>query len=117
MCPPELKLADGGKGVLKAIGRRIIPPEVRLPDDFQIVKVQAPPAPVEAKKSAPAPAPAAAPAPAPVEAKKSDLDQLLESEVSAAEPKPAAEVPVEGVAEDAPLPEAKVDSEPCAKEE
>src|SRR3712207_6967620 len=26
--PPELKLADGGKGVLKAIGRRIIPPEV-----------------------------------------------------------------------------------------
>jgi asparagine synthase (glutamine-hydrolysing) len=28
MCPPELKLADGGKGVLKAIGRRVIPPEV-----------------------------------------------------------------------------------------
>ncbi|SNS80620.1 asparagine synthase (glutamine-hydrolysing) [Geodermatophilus saharensis] len=27
-CPPELKLADGGKGVLKALGRRIIPPEV-----------------------------------------------------------------------------------------
>src|SRR3954449_10445594 len=27
-CPSELKLADGGKGVLKAIGRRIIPPEV-----------------------------------------------------------------------------------------
>ena len=27
-CPPEYKLADGGKGVLKAIGRRIIPPEV-----------------------------------------------------------------------------------------
>ncbi|MGY1744700.1 N-acetylglutaminylglutamine amidotransferase [Blastococcus sp. SYSU D00695] len=27
-CPPELKLADGGKGVLKAIGRRIIPSEV-----------------------------------------------------------------------------------------
>jgi asparagine synthase (glutamine-hydrolysing) len=27
-CPPELKLADGGKGVLKAIGRRIVPPEV-----------------------------------------------------------------------------------------
>src|SRR3954447_8453406 len=26
-CPPELKLADGGKGVLKAIGRRIIPAE------------------------------------------------------------------------------------------
>src|SRR3954452_10502842 len=28
MCPPELKLAEGGKGVLKALGRRIIPPEV-----------------------------------------------------------------------------------------
>jgi asparagine synthase (glutamine-hydrolysing) len=27
-CPPELKLADGGKGVLKAIGRRIMPAEV-----------------------------------------------------------------------------------------
>jgi asparagine synthase (glutamine-hydrolysing) len=27
-CPPELKLADGGKGVLKAIGRRIVPSEV-----------------------------------------------------------------------------------------
>jgi asparagine synthase (glutamine-hydrolysing) len=26
--PPELKLADGGKGVLKAIGRRTIPTEV-----------------------------------------------------------------------------------------
>jgi asparagine synthase (glutamine-hydrolysing) len=27
-CPPELKLADGGKGVLKAIGRRIMPAQV-----------------------------------------------------------------------------------------
>ena len=27
-CPPELKLAQGGKGVLKEIGRRIVPPEV-----------------------------------------------------------------------------------------
>jgi asparagine synthase (glutamine-hydrolysing) len=27
-CPPELKLAEGGKGVLKRIGRRVIPPEV-----------------------------------------------------------------------------------------
>ncbi|GAB3347885.1 N-acetylglutaminylglutamine amidotransferase [Modestobacter lapidis] len=27
-CPPELKLAQDGKGVLKSIGRRIIPPEV-----------------------------------------------------------------------------------------
>lgn len=27
-CPPELKAADGGKGVLKAIGRRLLPTEV-----------------------------------------------------------------------------------------
>jgi len=28
LCPPELKLAGGGKGVLKAIGRRMIPAKV-----------------------------------------------------------------------------------------
>ncbi|MFE6847332.1 N-acetylglutaminylglutamine amidotransferase [Streptomyces sp. NPDC057686] len=27
-CPPQLKLAQGGKGVLKDIGRKILPPEV-----------------------------------------------------------------------------------------
>ena len=27
-CPPELKLAQGGKGVLKEIGRRVLPAEV-----------------------------------------------------------------------------------------
>ncbi|GAB1339557.1 N-acetylglutaminylglutamine amidotransferase [Streptomyces sp. E-15] len=27
-CPPELKLADGGKGVLKDAGRKLLPPEV-----------------------------------------------------------------------------------------
>ncbi|MFI8091256.1 N-acetylglutaminylglutamine amidotransferase [Streptomyces sp. NPDC086080] len=27
-CPPELKLADGGKGVLKAAGRRVLPRQV-----------------------------------------------------------------------------------------
>ena len=27
-CPPELKLAQGGKGILKEIGRRIVPAEV-----------------------------------------------------------------------------------------
>jgi asparagine synthase (glutamine-hydrolysing) len=27
-CPPELKLAQDGKGVLKEIGRRVVPPEV-----------------------------------------------------------------------------------------
>ncbi len=121
---PAIDLVDKGYSVaVKKLGVigcqvRIIPPEVRLPDDFQIVQLQAPPAP-EVKKSAPAPAPApaAAPAAAPAEAKKSDLDQLLESESSATEPKPAAEVPVESVAESAPLPEAKVDSEPSAKVE
>lgn len=119
---PAIDLVDKGYSVaVKKLGVigcqvRIIPPEVRLPDDFQIVQLQAPPAP-EVKKSAPAPAPVAAPAPAPAKAKKSDLDQLLESESSATEPKPAAEVPVESVAESAPLPEAKVDSEPSAKVE
>jgi small subunit ribosomal protein S3 len=120
---PAIDLVDKGYSVaVKKLGVigcqvRIIPPEVRLPDDFQIVPQQAPPAP-EAKKSAPAPAPAPAPAAAPAEAKKSDLDQLLESESTAAEPKPAL-IPAkaEGVAEDAPLPEEKVDSEPRAKVE
>lgn len=27
-CPPELKLAEGGKGILKRVGRKVIPPEV-----------------------------------------------------------------------------------------
>ncbi|WP_369194329.1 N-acetylglutaminylglutamine amidotransferase [Streptomyces djakartensis] len=27
-CPPELKLADGGKGILKAVGRKVLPREV-----------------------------------------------------------------------------------------
>ncbi|MFF8973929.1 N-acetylglutaminylglutamine amidotransferase [Streptomyces sp. NPDC014995] len=27
-CPPDLKLADGGKGVLKEAGRKLLPPEV-----------------------------------------------------------------------------------------
>ncbi|WP_037679220.1 N-acetylglutaminylglutamine amidotransferase [Streptomyces griseus] len=27
-CPPDLKLADGGKGILKAVGRGVLPPEV-----------------------------------------------------------------------------------------
>lgn len=83
---PAIDLVDKGYSVaVKKLGVigcqvRIIPPDVRLPDDFQIEKLQAPPAPVEEK-----PAPAAAPpAPAPVaEEKKSDLDQLLESESGA----------------------------------
>ena len=118
---PAIDLVDKGYSVaVKKLGVigcqvRIIPPDVRLPDDFQIVKIPVAPAP------APAPAPAATPAPAPaatsapVEEKKSDLDQLLESEPNAAEVKPA---PLdEGVAEDAPLAEEKADSEPRAKVE
>jgi small subunit ribosomal protein S3 len=123
---PAIDLVDKGYSVaVKKLGVigcqvRIIPPDVRLPDDFQIEKPQAPPAP--APTTAPAPAPAPAPAAAPVVEKKSDLDQLLESEPGQAEVKPAPldEAPVardEGVAEDAPLPEEKADSEPCAKEE
>ncbi len=121
---PAIDLVDRGYSVaVKKLGVigcqvRIIPPDVRLPDDFQIEKPPAPPAPAPTVAPAPAPAPAAAPA---VE-KKSDLDQLLESEPGMAEVKPAPldEAPVakdEGVAEDAPLPEEKADSEPCAKEE
>jgi|WetSurMetagenome_2_1015567.scaffolds.fasta_scaffold10287_5 small subunit ribosomal protein S3 len=124
---PAIELVDKGYSVaVKKLGVigcqvRIISPDVRLPDDFRI---EAPPAaaPVEEPKpakapSAPAPAPAAAPAPE----KKSDLDQLLESEpAAAAAPSPLDEPSAkvsEGVAEDAPLPEEKADSEPCAKEE
>jgi small subunit ribosomal protein S3 len=121
---PAIDLVDKGYSVaVKKLGVigcqvRIIPPDIRLPDDFQIQKPLAPPAP--APTAAPAPAPAAA-VPAAVE-KKSDLDQLLESEPNVAEvkPTPLSESPVardEGVAEDAPLPEEMADCEPCAKEE
>ncbi len=121
---PAIDLVDKGYSVaVKKLGVigcqvRIIPPDVRLPDDFQIRNHWLPQHP---RQAAPAPAPAAAAAPPAVE-KKSDLDQLLESEPNVAEVKPAPldEAPVardEGVAEDAPLPEEKADCEPCAKEE
>jgi small subunit ribosomal protein S3 len=118
---PAIDLVDKGYSVaVKKLGVigcqvRIIPPDVRLPDDFRMEQpVQAAPA-VEEKKpeKAPSPKPAAAPAPE----KKSDLDQLLESEPSPA-PAPMDEpARSEGVAEDAPLPEENADIEPCAKEE
>ena len=124
---PAIDLVDKGYSVaVKKLGVigcqvRIIPPDVRLPDDFQIEKPLAPPAPTPVAAPAPA-AVAAVAAPAPVVEKKSDLDQLLESEPNVAEVKPAPldEAPVakdEGVAEDAPLPEEKADCEPCAKVE
>ena len=123
---PAVDLVDRGYSVaVKKLGVigcqvRIIPPDVRLPDDFRMEQpAQAAPA-VEEKKTekTPEPKPAPEPAAAPATEKKSDLDQLLESEPSSApEPAPLDEVKVEGVAEDAPLPEQKADDEPSAGEE
>ncbi|MBS1193101.1 MAG: 30S ribosomal protein S3 [Methanothrix sp.] len=123
---PAVDLVDRGYSVaVKKLGVigcqvRIIPPDVRLPDDFRMEQpAQAAPA-VEEKKTekTPEPKPAPEPAAAPATEKKSDLDQLLESEPSSApEPAPLDEVKVEGVAEDAPLPEQKADAEPSAGEE
>ncbi|HNX10121.1 MAG TPA: 30S ribosomal protein S3 [Methanothrix sp.] len=118
---PAIDLVDKGYSIaVKKLGVigcqvRIIPPEVRLPDDFRIEKIPEAPV-VEEKKPARAPAPAVAqPVAAPAPEKKSDLDQLLESEPAPAPQNEAAKV--EGIAEDAPLAEEKADSEPCAKEE
>jgi small subunit ribosomal protein S3 len=121
---PAIDLVDKGYSVaVKKLGVigcqvRIIPPDVRLPDDFQIQKPQVAPEAVETKpaKGPAVPQPVAAPVSS---EKKSDLDQLLESEPAAA-PSPLDEASVKanvGVAEDAPLPEERADSEPCAKEE
>ncbi len=118
---PAIDLVDRGYSVaVKKLGVigcqvRIIPPDVRLPDDFRMEQpAQAAPV-AEEKKPEKAPAPKVAAEPAPE--KKSDLDQLLESEPSPA-PAPMDEpARSEGVAEDAPLPEEKADIEPCAKEE
>jgi small subunit ribosomal protein S3 len=114
---PAIDLVDKGYSVaVKKLGVigcqvRIIPPDVRLPDDFRIEK---PPVVVPVVETKPmAKPPVAAPAPE----MKSDLDQLLESEPVAA-PAPLDELArAEGVTEDAPLPEEKADIEPCAKEE
>jgi small subunit ribosomal protein S3 len=120
---PAIDLVDKGYSVaVKKLGVigcqvRIIPPDVRLPDDFRIEKPPVAVPVVETKPAAKPLVPAAAPAPAPE--KKSDLDQLLESEPLAA-PSPLDESSVkanEGVTEDAPLPEEMADSGPSAKEE
>ncbi len=128
---PAVDLVDRGYSVaVKKLGVigcqvRIIPPDVRLPDDFRIeLPVEAAPAPAPAEEKKPVKAPA--PKPAPEQAaetapeKKSDLDQLLESEPSS-EPAPVPmDEPVaaaEGAIEEAPLPEEKADAEPGAKEE
>lgn len=115
---PAIDLVDKGYSVaVKKLGVigcqvRIIPPDVRLPDDFQIEKIEVAPPVVEKKPAARPQQPAETPA----AEKKSDLDQLLESERLAA-PTPLDEpARAEGVAEDVSLPEGKADSEPCAKE-
>ncbi len=124
---PAVDLVDRGYSVaVKKLGVigcqvRIIPPDVRLPDDFRMeLPIEAAPAPALAEEKKQEKAPAAKPAPeqaaetAPE--KKSDLDQLLESEPSP-EPSPLGEAAVEGVAEEAPLPEEKAQAEPGAGEE
>ena len=118
---PAIDLVDKGYSVaVKKLGVigcqvRIIPPDVRLPDDFRIEKPPVAVPVVETKPVAKPPVPVETPAPE----KKSDLDQLLESEPVAV-PSPLDESsmkPNEGVTEDASLPEEMADSEPCAKEE
>ena len=116
---PAIDLVDKGYSVaVKKLGVigcqvRIIPPDVRLPDDFRIEKPAVPTPVVETKPAAKPSVPVATPA----LDKKSDLDQLLESEPVAA-PAPLDEpARAEGVTEDAPLLEEKADSELSAKEE
>jgi len=102
---PAIDLVDKGYSVaVKKLGVigcqvRIIPPEVRLPDDFQIVQPpQAAPVVEEKKPTAPVAAPVLAPEPqVPVVEKKSDLDKLLESE-PAGQPSPVEEPPAEAPA-------------------
>ncbi len=102
---PAIDLVDKGYSVaVKKLGVigcqvRIIPPEIRLPDDFQIVQPpQAAPAVEEKKPAAPVAAPVPAPEPqAPAVEKKSDLDKLLESE-PAGQPSPVEEPPAEAPA-------------------
>ncbi len=126
---PAVDLVDRGYSVaVKKLGVigcqvRIIPPDVRLPDDFRMEQPAVPaPAPAEEKRpeKAPAPKPAPEQAEQPAPEKKSDLDQLLESEPSSEpapvpmnEPVAAAEVE----ADEAPLPEEKADIEQTAGEE
>lgn len=122
---PAVDLVDRGYSVaVKKLGTvgcqvRIIPPDIRLPDDF---KIQVPQAPV-AVEPVPSDAPTLEPAPTsePVEEeKKSDLDQLLESEPQAAEvkPEPLEEASVdESASESAPLSNEGEDSEAVPKDE
>jgi len=115
---PAIELVDKGYSVaVKKLGVigcqvRIIPPDVRLPDDFQIEKPQAPPEEKPAPKAAAPAAPAPAAAPVAAAEKKSDLDQLLESapaEAPSGEAKPAPEPIAEEAALEAPAKDAPVE--------
>ena len=80
---PAIDLVDKGYSVaVKKLGVigcqvRIIPPDVRLPDDFRIETAEVPA--VEEKKPAAKPVLTPQPAAQPAPEKKSDLDELLES--------------------------------------
>ncbi|MDD1762287.1 MAG: 30S ribosomal protein S3 [Methanothrix sp.] len=116
---PAIELVDKGYSVaVKKLGVigcqvRIIPPDVRLPDDFQITKAPAAP---EVQEKVPEKAPAQKPVAVPAPLKKSDLDQLLESEPSSTSVPLDVPGKAEGAAEVAPLSEEKADSDPSAKE-
>ncbi len=132
---PASELVDKGYSVaVKKLGVigcqvRIIPPETRLPDDFRIEQPEKPQEvkpDFEKKQETPTPQVAKPQASTPVEEKRSDLDQLLETEpIGSSEPvtEPPGEMPQssanadESVAEDASLSDEKADAEPCAKEE
>jgi len=85
---PAIDLVDKGYSVaVKKLGVigcqvRIIPPDVRLPDDFRIEKPQAAPRSWKSSPPKPGGSPRARGCVNPE--KKSDLDQLLESEPAAA---------------------------------
>jgi small subunit ribosomal protein S3 len=97
---PAEEIVDKGYSVaVKKLGVigcqvRIIPPGTKLPDDFQIIQPQAPPKAAEASAEAAPTHPEAVPAEVKEEAKKSELDQLLEAE-GPAMPQGAAEPAVE----------------------
>lgn len=95
---PAIDLVDKGYSVaVKKLGVigcqvRIIPPDVRLPDDFRIETAEVPA--VEEKKPAAKPVLTPQPAAQPAPEKKSDLDELLESG-PAEQPTPLEAVPQE----------------------
>jgi small subunit ribosomal protein S3 len=87
---------------------RIIHPDSRPPDKFNINPQEVAPEPVEKPVEAPAPAPAPTPEPAKPAPEKSELDQLLESEpASLKEAAPAIEENAPVAESPEPVPESK----------